>query len=151
MTKTIAILCTLLCWGLLAAGTASAGAINRPNNCQFLNVVATSSAIATVPMPNGVTCNHGYFISSTPAVGTTLTTQVQQSSVEGPDCNIVYTSAGQTFEIHVQQNYCSLEAGNITAQVVTGSVTIGTITQGSWGGNESGTINVTLNTGSSTN
>lgn len=152
MTKSLTALGTMLCCTLLTAAPVAAKPAQPPpppNGCNFLNVVVTSFGAATVPMPNGVSCNHGYFISATPTVGNPLTIQVEQSSVYGPDCTITVLSGGNTYVIHVQQNFCALEAGKVEANIVTGDATIAGTASGSYGSSTPGQVAVTLSQPSS--
>ena len=102
-------------------------AIASPLSCQNLLVYMSSSnsSISVSAAP----CDHGYYVNTLPSSGNAITSLFQQSSVYGPDCTITYSN-GAT--VHVQQNYCAAEAGNISASVVQGPAKIVNIQTGSY-------------------
>lgn len=139
----------LFCWSLLiphgAAAKPGSPSLPPPNNCTFLQVtVSTSPPDLAVTVPNdGVTCNHGDFVSNYPP-----TVTLTQSAAYGPNCSIFYNvncnGTNTSFAINVQQDFCSTMAGSITSSFTMGSVTL-TSTEGSFGSDTSGQVGAVLN------
>lgn len=112
--------------------------------CQLLNVYVTNAQGTNVSVPNnGVACEHGYYVRSTPSQDSVQYVTNEQSTVYGPDCNITFNANNQVYVVRAQQNYCYLAAGNITASVVSGNAVITSTQRGGYPSTP-GTVNVTL-------
>lgn len=148
MSRMFAGFCVLTCWCLLAAQAAAAQEQREPppppNNCTLVNVDITSPDGPVTVNNNNVTCKHGYLQSITPSNSNASTIVLTQSLSYGPDCTITFTVGSCTAQIQVQQNYCALEAGSLTASVISGTASITSTQPGSYEGNEPGVVDVTV-------
>jgi hypothetical protein len=113
--------------------------------CQLLEVYPNTpqGEVISIP-PNGVACEHGYFTSAKPSSSNVNVVTVEQSTVYGPDCNITFNAKQRIYVIRVQQNFCFLSAGKITASVVSGPAVITRTAEGSVSGTP-GRVWVSLN------
>ena len=73
-----------------------------------------------------VTCEHGFFYRTVPPSGEISPDQpavvtVYQSAGRGPECIITLSGDKETTVVSMQQNYCGLAAGEVTAKVVSGN------------------------------
>jgi hypothetical protein len=110
-------------------------------SCRDLMVVIAGSSGAVT----NVNCRHGYYLNTLPdggriAPGKPAVLLFVQSEVYGPDCTIQVTQGNRTAVLSVQQNFCSLEAGSITASVKSGPATFNTQAEGAYSGNLPGTV-----------
>jgi len=89
--------------------------------CGFLHVTISGTKAKVAK----VTCEHGFFQKTDPPDGKISTGQpavvsVFQSAGRGPDCTITVSGDKETAVLSMQQNFCGLAAGEITAKVVSG-------------------------------
>lgn len=124
-----------LACGLLAvltpAAQAQGGIKNRRDiisagrpGCGDLLVVITGTSASQVT----VNCRHAYstkYLPATKAIdaGKPAIITLEQSLPYGPDCTLSVTGGGDSAVLTVQQNFCTLEAGTITASVTSGNAT----------------------------
>jgi hypothetical protein len=90
--------------------------------CGYLNVTFTGTKAKVAK----VTCEHGFFYRTVPPSGEISPDQpavvtVYQSGSYGPDCIITLSGDKETAVVSVQQNFCGLAAGEVTAKVVSGN------------------------------
>lgn len=86
----------------------------------YVTISGTKAKVAKV------TCEHGFFQKTDPANGGISSGQpavvfLYQSGSRGPECTITLSGEKETAVLAVQQNYCGLAAGDITAKVVSGN------------------------------
>lgn len=125
-----------LACGLLAAvapaAWAQAAADSNPSGqpgpsaalkgCGYLNVTISGTKAKVAK----VTCEHGFFYRTVPPSGEISPDQpavvtVYQSAGRGPECTITLSGDKETAAVSVQQNFCGLAAGEVTAKVVSGN------------------------------
>jgi hypothetical protein len=111
--------------GKLDKGVSGVSALASPLSCSDLLVVITDASAPSISVGANVVCNHGYYVTTVPIRSSSLPIVVllEQSAVYGPDCTITVSKGGSTAVLAVQQNYCALEAGTITATVQSGNAT----------------------------
>lgn len=115
-------------------------------SCDHLRVYPTNATGNVISIPaKGVACAHGYGGSASPSMSNVKYVNVRQSNSYGPDCNITFNANNQIYVVRVQQNYCSLKAGSITASVVSGNATITKKQTGSQWHGRPGKLYVKLN------
>jgi hypothetical protein len=123
-----------------------APAIDSPLTCGNLLVVVqdASSPQATI---SKVSCDHGYFVYAVPGASNPSEPSVLlfQQSGFGPDCTITVSKGSATAVLSVQQNFCGLAAGNITATVTSGSATMNGTSTGSFAASLPGLVWFTVN------
>lgn len=125
-------LSALTCWCLAAASLTAqspppaAQDLSRLG-CAYVLIYTTTSSNPIHVMKT--LCDHGTNEGTSPDEGTALTTKLKQSATYGPDCTITFSTGAA---IRVQQNYCGLAAGKVTAKVVTGDVKITKTQNGSY-------------------
>lgn len=116
-------------WGAVAfllLSAMSARAQTLQNGCSNLVVFVLSSSSQPSSI-QGVSCSSGsVFSSNTQSFSSTLPAVLQlgQSAAWGPDCTVTVSQGSQTAILQVQQNYCALGAGQITASVTSGPATL---------------------------
>ena len=105
--------------------------------CNELNINLTASGWEIAPSDEP--CIHGFVASSS-------ATQVELriSGFWGPDCRLGFTnsSTGAQSIVEFQQDYCGLEAGDITVKSIEGPIPQYTVTEGSYP-SEPGNVTVT--------
>lgn len=113
-----------LACGLFAAPASAQPAEPSPQlkGCGYLYVTISGTKAKVAK----VTCEHGFFDKTDPANGGISTGQpavaiVYQSAGRGPECTITVSGEKETAVLAVQQNFCGLAAGEITARVVSGN------------------------------
>lgn len=124
-------------------------AVDSPIGCSLLYVAVQNSGSPAATIQN-VTCNHGFFLGTVPSSNATSQSQpavlsFMQSAGWGPDCTITVSKGSSTAVLAVQQNYCALKSGSVTASVVSGSATMNGTSQGSFGSGLPGLVWFTVN------
>jgi hypothetical protein len=102
-------------------------------------LIINNNASGWVVAPSDETCTHGFVASSSP---TQLVLEI--SGFYGPNCRIGFTnsSTGALSIVDFQEDYCALEAGNITVTSLQGPVPQYTKTTGSYPSTP-GTVTIT--------
>jgi hypothetical protein len=105
--------------------------------CNELDINLTASGWEIAPSDE--TCTHGFVASSSAAQ-----VVLKISGFYGPDCRLGFTnsSTGALSIVEFQQDYCGLEAGDITVTSIEGPVPQYTVTEGSYP-SVSGNVTVT--------
>lgn len=145
-------LCNLLA-SSLAAQTAGVPQAKNDNpafsdfNCNEFVVVVSGSAGRVAD----VSCSHGDQLFLLPASGNIAPGKpavlfFKQSAIHGPDCTIrLKRGKSKTAVLSVQQNFCGLEAGTVTASVTSGQATFNAKAEGSYNDNLPGAAWFTVN------
>ncbi len=149
--KTLMLLSALVAFAAATPPTAKKPAAPQASlnslYCGQVMVMIQSAANAKV---TGVSCNHGSApipVASLPPIGPNEPAVVPlvQSSY-GPDCTITVQGSGTNVAtLQVQQNFCSLKAGQVTASVTSGSAALIGTASGSYSGNVPGVVWFTVN------
>ncbi len=134
---------------LAAGGKQSAAPLsaNHQIGCNQAYVVIQSASNASITQ---VSCTHGNanVVPSSSSIGPNQPGLValNQSVGFGPDCTItVQGSSSNVATLSIQQNFCGLKAGQITASVVSGSAALIGTASGSYSSDLPGTIWFTVN------
>ena len=148
-TLSFIILCLLVPFSLTTScsSTDASGPTKSPGPapCYLLEVSLYNAQGTPMSIPkNGVSCKHGYFMGKTPLSDINFV-RAQQSNVYGPDCTFTFNANEKTYRIRAQQNYCFLEAGDVTARVVSGDAQITGTENGSVSNDRPGRVKVRLN------
>ena len=95
--------------------------------CNELNINLTASGWEIAPSDE--TCTHGFVASSS-----ATRVVVKISGFFGPDCRLGFTNSrtGALSIVEFQEDYCGLEAGDITVTSIEGPVPQYTVTEGSY-------------------
>ena len=160
-------LCVLTCLYLIAHGVAAQAPSEQPSkvqakpspvrikpgrldkgapdipaqlSCQNL-LVSVSIGSQSITITN-VACDHGYDHGTLPSPPGSTARLLQQSPSFGPNCTLTLSNGGVFW---VQQNYCYLEAGTVSAGVIQGNVSITRKVQGSYGQSQPGIVYASAN------
>jgi hypothetical protein len=128
-----------LACGLTLAIAPATGAQSGPapspqlKGCGYLQVIISG----TKARATNVTCGSGSFYRYVPPSGELtpdepVLVSLYQSGARGPECVITVSGDKDTAVLQVQQNFCGLAAGEVTAKVVSGNAKLVRVTKGAY-------------------
>jgi hypothetical protein len=156
MTRKKEILCLLV---LMLVNVACRTASPRPaapmaltsGNCSGLGcnsvvVYPTSKKGGQIVLNyGGVSCSKGAYFGVSPNNQSVQSVTVNNGGgLSSVNCDVTLVVNTKSYTVNVQQSYCDLEGGTLTASVTAGDAKVTRITQPTFSGNCPGTVSVDL-------